>query len=74
MPRDIRYYNGPQFSDDLEDLLKDINVNLTPGLAEKYSSNSLAKSAVKSAKLLLRKCKEEKTSYTERLCYFSQSP
>ena len=74
MPLDVRYDKGPQFSDEFEDFLKDIHVNLTPGLARNPLSNSLTKSAVKSAKLLLRKSIEEKTYYDEMLGHFNQSP
>jgi len=74
MPREVRFDKGPQFGREFEEFLADIKVEPTPSRAGNSSSNGLAESAVKSAKLLLRKCIEEKTSYAERLCYFNQSP
>ena len=74
MPREVRFDKGPQFSREFEEFLTDIKVEPTPSSAGNSSSNGLAESAVKSAKLLLRKCIEEKTSYAEKLCYFNQSP
>merc|ERR1711873_90380 len=43
-------------------------------LSNNPASNGLAKSAVKSAKLLLRKSIEEKSNYTEVLCHFNTTP
>ena len=72
-PRDIRYDKGPQFSKEFEDFLQDIKIEPTTSSARKSLSNGLAKAAVKSAKMLLRKSIKEKTSNAETLCHFNQS-
>ena len=46
----------------------------TPSSANNPASNSLAESAVKSAKILLRKSIEEKSNYAEVLCHFNITP
>ena len=73
-PREVRYDKGPQFSQEFEEFLKEIHVNPTPSSANNPRSNSLAESAVRNTKILLRKSKEEKSSYTDMLCYFNQAP
>ena len=70
----MRFDKGPQFGKEFEEFLSDIKVTPTPSSAGNSSSNGLAESAVKSAKLLLRKSIEDKTSYAETLCYFNQYP
>ena len=70
----VRYDKGLQLSEALKHFLNDIRVNLTPSSANNPSSNGLAKSAIKNAKLLLRNSIEEKSSYAEILCYFNQWP
>ena len=54
--------------------LKDININPKPSSANNLQSNGIAESAVRSAKILLRKSIEEKSSYAEMLCHFNQAP
>ena len=54
-PREVRYDKGPQFSTEFENFLSDIKVPATPSSAGNPASNGLAESAVKSAKILLRK-------------------
>ena len=71
MPREVRFDKGPQFSMEFEEFLTDIKVTPSPSSAGNSPSNGLAESAVKNAKLLLRKCLEEKTSYAETLCHFN---
>ena len=51
----VRYNKGLQFGKELEEFLKDISVTPTPSSANNPASNGLAESAVKSAKILLRK-------------------
>ena len=45
-----------------------------PSSAGNYSSNGLAEAAVGNAKLLIRKCLEDKVNFAERLCYFNMCP
>ena len=73
-PREVRYDKGPQFSTEFEEFLKDIHVEPTPSSANNPRCNGLAESAVRNVKILLRKSIEEKTSYTDMLCYFNQAP
>ena len=73
-PREVRYDKGPQFSTEFEEFLKDIHVEPTPSSANNPRSNGLAESAVRNAKILLRKSLEEKSSYADMLCYFNQAP
>ena len=72
-PRDVRYDKGPQFAQEFEQFLSDIKVTPTPSSAGNPASNGLAESAVKSAKILLRKSIKDKKNYAETLCYFNQS-
>ena len=46
----------------------------TPSCANNLASNGLAESAVKSAKILLRKSIEEKSNYPEVMCHFNTTP
>jgi len=70
-PRQVRYDKGPQFGKQFEDFLKDIFVTPIPSSANNPASNGFAKSAIKSAKLLLRKSVKEKSSYQELICHFN---
>ena len=73
-PRQVRYNKGPQFGQEFETFLKDIHVNPQLSSANNPRSNGLTESAVRNAKILLRKSIEEKTSYTDMLCHFNQAP
>ena len=73
-PRKLRYDKGPQFSQEVEAFLKDIHVDPQPSSANNPRSNSLTESAVRNAKILLRKSIEEKTSYADIHCHFNQAP
>ena len=66
-PRQVRYDKGPQFGKEFEKFLEDIHVTPTPSSANNLGSNGLAESAVKSAKILLRKSIEEMSNYAEFL-------
>ena len=70
-PQEVRYDKGPQFSTEFEQFLKDILVEPQPSSANNPRSNGLAESAVRNAKILLRKSIEEKSNYTEKLCHFN---
>ena len=54
-PQEVRYDKGPQFSTEFEAFLKDIHVEPQQSSANNPRSNSLAESAVRNAKILLRK-------------------
>ena len=69
----MRYDKGPQFSTEFEVFLKDIHVEPQPSSANNPRSNGLAESAVRNAKILLRKSIEEKSSYADMLCHFNQA-
>jgi len=73
-PREVRYDEGPQFSLEFEEFLKEIHVNPTPSSVNNLRSNSLAESAVRNVKIFLRKSIEVKSSYADMLCYFNQAP
>ena len=73
-PRQVIYYKGPQFGKEFKEFLADIHVTPTPSSANNPASNGLAESAVKSAKILLRKSIEEKSNYAEVLCHFNTTP
>ena len=73
-PQEVRYNKGPQFSTEFEQFLKDILVEPQPSSANNPRSNGLAESAVRNAKILLRKSIEEKSNYAEMLCHFNQAP
>ena len=66
-PREVRYDKGPQFSTKFEQFLKDILVEPQPSSANNPRSNGLAESAVRNAKILLRKSIKEKSNYAEML-------
>ena len=73
-PQKVRYDKGPQFSTEFEEFLKDIHVEPQPSSANNPRSNGLAESAVRNAKILLRKSIKEKSSYADMLCHFNQAP
>ena len=73
-PCHVRFSRVPQFGSDFEVFLKDINERLSPSSANNPASNGLAKSTVKSTKVLLRKSIEEKSNYPKILCHFNQAP
>ena len=73
-PRQVRYDKGPQFGQEFETFLKDINVDPQPSSANNPRSNGLTESAVRNAKIILRKSIKEKTSYADMLCHFNQAP
>ena len=73
-PCQVRYDKGPQFGQEFEMFLKDINIEPQPSSANNPCSNGLAESAVCNTKILLRKSIEEKSSYAEMLCHFNQAP
>ena len=54
-PREVRYDKGPQFSQEFEAFLKDIHVKPQPSSTNYPRSNGLTESAVRNAKILLRK-------------------
>ena len=56
---------------ELEEFLADIHVTPTPSSANNPASNGLAESAVKSAKIHLRKSIEEKSTNAELPCHFN---
>ena len=73
-PRQVRFDKGPQFGQEFKTFLKDIHIDPQPSSANNPRSNGLAESAVRNAKILLRKSIEEKTCYAEMLCHFNQAP
>ena len=72
-PKEFCFDKGLQFSGPFEEFLKDIKCESNPCSVANPQSNGLLESNVKSAKLLLRKTIEEKSSF-QALAMFNQVP
>ena len=72
--KEFRFDKGPQFRGPFEEFLKDIKCESNPSSVANAQSSGLSELNVKSAKLLLRKTIEEKSSFQEALAMFNQVP